>query len=176
VTDDIPTLRTERLELRALSESDLEAFTAMMADERVYSWLGGKPSTAADAWRSMASFLGHWSLRGYGQWALEERESGSFVGRAGLWNPHGWPGLEVGWTVAADHWGKGYATEAGRASLEWGFATLDVDEIISLTRTDNAASQRVMTKLGLHYSHDIELLGHQQGVYRITRQEWDDRG
>jgi RimJ/RimL family protein N-acetyltransferase len=176
VTADIPQLRTARLELRALREADLEPFAAMMADERVYGWLGGKASAPADAWRSMATFLGHWTLRGYGQWALEERESGRFVGRAGLWQPHGWPGLEVGWTVAADQWGKGYATEAGRASLEWGFATLDVDQIISLTRTDNAASRRVMTKLGLRYSHDMELLGHKQVVYAITRDEWNSHG
>ena len=176
MTDDIPRLHTQRLELRALCDADLEPFAAMMADERVYRWLGGQPSTPADAWRSMAVFLGHWSLRGYGQWALEERESGRFVGRAGLWNPHGWPGLEVGWAVAPDHWGKGYATEAGRASLQWAFATLDLDQVISLTRTDNAASQRVMTKLGLRYSHDIALLGHQQVLFRIAREEWADRG
>ena len=176
MTADIPQLRTQRLTLRALCETDLEDFTAMMADQRVYRWLGGQPSTAADAWRSMAGFLGHWALRGYGQWALEEQESGRFVGRAGLWNPHGWPGLEVGWTVTPEDWGRGYATEAGQASLQWAFATLGVDEIISVTRPDNAASRRVMTKLGLRYSRDVELLGHRQVVYRITREAWQDHG
>ena len=67
----------------------------------------------------MAYFVGHWELRGFGKWALFEQGSGELVGRAGLLQPEGWPGLEVGWLVGREHWGRGYAPEAGRASMEW---------------------------------------------------------
>ncbi len=72
----------------------------------------------------MAMFVGHWSLRGYGLWAAEERATGEFVGRIGLWNPEGWPGLEVGWLLDCACWGRGLATEGARAALAYAFTTL----------------------------------------------------
>ena len=77
----------------------------------------------SDAWQQMAWFLGQWELRGTGHWALEEKNSGQFVGRAGLHRPerHDWPGVEVGWVLHPDYWGKGYATEAGAAAVRYGF-------------------------------------------------------
>ena len=97
----------------------------------------------------MAYFLGHWELRGFGQWALVERDGGRLVGRAGLLRPEAWPGLEVGWLVARDHWGRGFAPEAGRASLEWARGELGADHVISLIEDDNERSQRVAEKLGM---------------------------
>ena len=67
------------------------------------------------AWRRIATYLGHWTLRGYGHWAIEEKASGRFVGYSGLWNPEGWPEPEVIWSLTADAHGRGYATEAARA-------------------------------------------------------------
>jgi RimJ/RimL family protein N-acetyltransferase len=86
-------LETERLRLRMFRETDLDAHAAMSADPEVMRYLGatGEPLTRLDAWRQMAMFLGHWQLRGYGVWAVEERASGTFVGRIGLFNPEGWP-------------------------------------------------------------------------------------
>ena len=81
----------------------------------------GKPEglTPHEAWLDMAVLSGHWMLRGFGHWALEDLETGELVGRAGLYYPPDWPGLEVGWTVAREHWGKGYAPEAARAACGW---------------------------------------------------------
>jgi RimJ/RimL family protein N-acetyltransferase len=96
-----PELDTERLRLRALRLDDLDAYARMYSNPDVMRFLeSGVPLDRAAAFRSMATHLGHWQLRGYGQWALEERATGAFVGRAGLWQPEGWPGLEVGgrWT------------------------------------------------------------------------------
>ena len=113
------TLETERLRLRMFRETDLDAYAAMSADPEVMRYLGatGEPLTRREAWRQMAMFLGHWQLRGYGVWVVEERASGALVGRIGLFNPDGWPGLECIWTLARGAWGKGYATEGARVRV-----------------------------------------------------------
>src|SRR5215470_13677785 len=124
------TLGTERLSLRMFRESDLDAYAGMCADPEVMRYPARKPMTRAEAWRNMAMVLGHWQLRGYGLWAVEDRESGLLAGRAGLWRPEGWPGLEVGWTLRREFWGRGYATEAGRAALDHAVTTLKQTYII----------------------------------------------
>src|SRR5262245_60510221 len=120
----IPCLETERLLLRGCRESDFDAYAAIMADPEVMRTLTGTPLPRWEAWRSFAAWAGHWALRGYGMWAVEEKASGQFIGRAGLQYPEGWPGREVGWTIARGHWGRGYATEAGRASVRHAFEVL----------------------------------------------------
>ena len=72
----------------------------------------------------MALAMGHWAIRGYGFFSVEHRETGAWVGRIGPWYPEGWPGPEVGWTLSPDHRGRGYATEAARASVEFAFTEL----------------------------------------------------
>ena len=113
-----PTLDTERLVLRQFEERDLDAYAAMSADAEVMRYIGqGGPIGRDAAWGQLAFFLGHWALRGYGMWALELRASGRLIGRAGFINPEGWPGLELGWLLARDAWGCGYAAEACAAAL-----------------------------------------------------------
>ncbi len=97
----------------------------------------------------MAYFVGHWELRGCGNWALVEQDTGELVGRAGLYYPEAWPGLEVGWLVGRRHWGRGFAPEAGRAAMEWARTALGADHVISLIEDQNARSQRVAEKLGM---------------------------
>ena len=91
---------------------------------------------------------GHWALHGFGMFAVEEKSSGKYVGRVGPWSPPGWPGFEVGWGIAREFRGKGYAVEAARASIDWAFATFEIDEIIHCIDPDNAPSQAVARKLG----------------------------
>jgi RimJ/RimL family protein N-acetyltransferase len=149
---------------------DLEAYARMYADPDVMRFLEqGAPLDHGAAFRSMALHLGHWHLRGYGQWALEERATGRFVGRAGLWQPEGWPGLEVGWVLSRDAWGLGYATEAGGAAIGYAFDVLQADEIISLIRPENTGSIRVAERLGETYQRDIELMGEVARVYGKPR-------
>lgn len=176
MTADIPVVHTDRLILRGLRDDDLDDFAEMMADERVARWFGGQPIDRKESWLSLAMHLGHWTLRGYGQWAAEERETGRFVGRIGLWQPATWPGLEVGWAVTPELWSRGYATEGGRAAVAWAFEQLGVDEVISLTIPDNAASRRVMEKVGLHYDRTQEVAGHEQVIYLVNRDEWTSGG
>jgi RimJ/RimL family protein N-acetyltransferase len=144
----VPTLETSRLLLREWRAGDIEGFATMSADSEVMRYLGGAHDRA-ESWRRMALHAGHWALRGYGNWAVERKADGAFMGRVGLWNPEGWPGLEVGWTLARAVWGQGYATEAGRAAMDWAWADLDVRRLISVIHPDNRASIRVAERLGL---------------------------
>ncbi len=177
----IPDLTTQRLVLRALGERHLDEWTRLQTDPRIAEWLGGVPdpqpdpqTAREDAWRVMAMFAGHWALRGYGQWAMEHADTGRLIGRAGLWNPEGWPGVEVGWMVDSAEWGRGYASEAGRMAVDWAFTTLDLDEVISVTLPHNTASRRVMEKVGLtDTGTTVTLRGHEQVLYRITRTDWE---
>jgi RimJ/RimL family protein N-acetyltransferase len=169
----IPELVTERLLLRGLQESDLDAYAAICADAEVRRYLGdGRPLERPAAWREIAIFLGHWDLRGFGQWAVVERASGEFVGRAGLWQPEGWPGLEVGWVLGRPYWGHGFATEAAGASLELAFGTLGARRVISLIRPDNRRSIRVAQRLGERYDRQVALSGTVHHVYAIDRETW----
>ena len=117
---EIPTLETERLTLRGWREEDLDAYASLVSDEEVTRYIGGVRSRS-DAWGGIANMLGHWTLRGFGLWAVNRKSDGIFIGRVGLYYPDGWPGLEVGWVLARPYWGYGYATEAARASRDYGF-------------------------------------------------------
>jgi RimJ/RimL family protein N-acetyltransferase len=146
----VPELRTERLLMRGFREEDLDALAEISADSEVTRWVGDPDGLSREeTWRRMAYFVGHWVLRGFGQWALFERDSGLLVGRAGLLQPEAWPGLEVGWLVGRRYWGRGFAPEAGRASLEWARDALGADHVISLIEPHNDRSARVAEKLGM---------------------------
>lgn len=167
------TLETERLVLRMLRESDFESYAQMCGDPEAMRYIGdGQALTRPLAWRNLALMIGHWSLRGYGLWAVEERASGALVGRVGFWNPEGWPGFELGWLLRRSSWGKGYATEAARAALQFAFTEMGRPQVISLIHPDNAASIRVAERLGERPAGSAEVLGTTVLVYRITREEW----
>ena len=121
----------------------------MMADIEVVRFLGdSEPAPRDVAWRHLAMLAGHWQLKGFGHWAVEVKETGAFIGRVGLWFPEGWPDYEVGWVIARDAWGHGYATEAARPALQHAFGTLGLRHVISLVVPDNLPSTRVAEKLG----------------------------
>jgi RimJ/RimL family protein N-acetyltransferase len=155
----IPSLATSRLRLRAFRESDLDAYAAMCADAEVMRYIGaGGPVDADIAWRQMALFLGSWSLRGHGMWALEERAGSRLVGRVGFLDPPGWPGCELGWLLARGAWGKGYATEAARAARDYGRDALGLTELISLIRPDNQRSIGLAQRLGATLGETIAFM------------------
>ena len=163
----IPTVQTPRLTLRGFEERDFESYAALMVDAEVTRFLGdGSPVSAADAWRQMAMIVGHWQLRGFGLWAVEERSSGALIGRIGLHEPGGWPGFELAYTLGKQYWGKGYATEGGRASLDHARMVLGRHDIISIIRPDNAGSIRVATTLGATRAESIEFFGAPSDIYR----------
>jgi len=142
----------------------------MCADPVAMRYIGnGNVLDPGQSWREVAMHLGHWMLRGYGQWALERKEDGAWVGQAGLWNPPGWPGLEVGWRLAREAWGEGYATEAGRAAIEWAWKTLDVNDLISVIQPGNVASILVAERLGLSRLREDQVKGQDVLIFGISR-------
>lgn len=165
----VPEVETDRLLLRGFRDEDGEAWAEICADEETMSWLAREPMDRGDAWRHMAELAGHWQLKGYGQWAMEERDGGELVGRAGLYFPADWPGLEVGWLVRRDRWGRGYATEAGAAAVRFAFEQVGADHVLSLIAPENVASRRVAEKLGARPAGSVELRGHTLEVLRIDR-------
>jgi|SRR5690348_4616155 RimJ/RimL family protein N-acetyltransferase len=166
----IPTLDTQRLILRQFRQDDFEALAAIHADPEVMRYLGdGRPKSRAETWLMMASYLGHWELRGYGLWAVEEKATRRFIGRIGLLNPEGWPGLEVAWTLARDRWGNGFATEGARAALEHAFSILKRDHVISLIHPDNFNSIRVAQRIGEKLEGQVPLIGVMRSIYGIRR-------
>lgn len=163
----IPHLTTERLLLRRFLPEDFETYAVMMADPIVTRFLGdGRPLSRADAWRQMAMFAGHWALRGYGLWAVEERATGQFIGRIGCLEPEGFPAFEVGYTLAPSAWGKGYAREGAAASLRFARETLGRREITSIIRPANLASIRVAESLGAVAGETVEFFGAPSILYR----------
>ena len=148
-----PTLETERLVLRPFRDDDLSDYFAMEDTPEVRSGLRTSDDFGMpDAFRKMAAWLGQWELRGTGHWALEERNSGRFVGSVGLnqaeITPLDWPGVEVGWTLHPDQWGRGYATEAGAAAVGYGFEELREAQLFSCILSDNSRSHAVAQRLG----------------------------
>src|SRR5579872_1679471 len=144
----IPGLETGRLRLRAHRVEDLDACAAMWADPAVTRYLSVQPLTREDVWARLLRYAGHWSLMGYGFWAVEEKSSGAFVGDIGIAEFHREisPRLELpeaGWILAANAQGKGYATEALQAVVAWSQRRLTC-----LIHPDNAASFRVAAKCG----------------------------
>jgi len=149
-----PTLTTERLTLRAHRIADLPACVAMWQDVEVVRHTIGSPSPPSRTWLRLLSYAGHWSLLGFGYWALEHTESGAFLGEIGFadFKRDLHPALddvpEVGWVLAPQAHGKGYATEALRAAIAWGDEAFTTDHTVCIIYPENTASLRVAAKLG----------------------------
>jgi RimJ/RimL family protein N-acetyltransferase len=166
-------LETANLILRMFGEDDFESYASICADPEVTRYLGdGKALSRHEAWRQMAMIVGHWQLRGYGIWAVEDRKSGKLAGRIGFFNPEGWPGFELGWVLGRDYWGRGYATEGASRALDYTFVEMGRDHVISLIHPENHGSIRVAERIGEKLEGRTELFGHEVLVYGIDRAGW----
>jgi RimJ/RimL family protein N-acetyltransferase len=170
-----PVIETERLKLRQWCGDDVAANTAMLSDPGTarYITVDGKPITTELAgWRNAAVMAGHWALHGVGMFVVEEKSTGKYVGRVGPWFPPGWPGFEVGWGIAREFRGMGYASEAARASIDWSFATFELDQIMHVIDCENTLSQAVARRLGAERGSQIDLFGHVADVWITRRDGW----
>jgi RimJ/RimL family protein N-acetyltransferase len=150
----VPTLETARLVLRGHQLADLQEYTAMWNEPGFYQFLGGKPLGEEDVWRKILTQQGHWTMMGYGYWAVEEKSTGRFIGCVGFSDFHrdlepsikGFP--EIGWVLTPRVHGLGYATEAVGAVLNWGRAHFQKRQMVCIIDPDNEASLRVARKFG----------------------------
>jgi len=151
---DVPVFETERLRLRGHTMGDFAHTKALWGDAAVMEHMGGKPLTLEECWARFLRYAGHWSVLGFGYWVVEERETAEFVGEVGFANfkrdmesavgdlP------ELGWVLAPAKHGKGYATEAAKAALDWGRKHFHSNEFVCLIHPGHKASIRVARKCG----------------------------
>lgn len=165
------TLETTRLVLRLPQAEDAEALMEIHHDPQAIKYVvfGAAPGGISAAWRNIAMMLGHWQLRGYGQWTVVEKRTGEVIGRVGLWHPEGWLGIDLGWIIRRARWNNGFATEAARAALDWAWKNVATDHIISLIQPDNAPSIRVAEKIGERFERKDAMNGGEVMVYGIRR-------
>ena len=142
-----PVIETQRLIMRPPELNDFDAWAGFCADEVSMRFLGGALSRPA-AWRNMLTLSGAWLLQGFGYFSVIEKDSGAWVGRVGPWFPEAWPGPEVGWGIIRERAGRGYATEAGAAALDYVFDTLGWKRVIHVIDPDNTPSHGVARRLG----------------------------
>lgn len=159
-------LETKRLRFRLWQESDFESFSEYFADVENARYLGGIKSRE-ESWRLMASYLGHYGLKGYGYWAIEEKTTSQLVGCVGLWNSEPWPEPELGYWLLEEMQGKGFAKEAAEKVRDYAFGKLQMDTFVSYIDPENSPSIKLALRLGALYDKDIKLLDF--GVHRIYR-------
>jgi [ribosomal protein S5]-alanine N-acetyltransferase len=174
-------IQTARLLLRRWQDDDLERLVALHADPRVARFLSvdGRPWPRERSVGAFEHFRRQWREQGFGPWAAVDRRSGRWLGQVGLNRRPGWPGphkVEVGWELHPSVWGRGLATEGGRAALGYGFEVVGLERIISAARADNAASRRVMEKLGLAFQGEFTHQGALVAWYAIDRADWLQAG
>ncbi len=142
-------VHTDRLDLRLPDEGDLDAWWSWHQDDQTIAGLAlPGPMSRDEAWRAMAMMLGHWHLRGFGMWTIVERSTGRAIGRGGLFYPHGWPELEVGWLLGPDARGQGYAVEMARAALSLASSVLGATRVCHVILPTNRPSIAVAERLG----------------------------
>ena len=181
-------IRTERLLMRRWRDEDREPFAALNADLAVMEHMQGVMTRErSDAY--MDRIEAWWDDHGWGLWAIEVPGVAPLIGHTGLWPADfvtGEPMVEVGWRIAREHWGHGYATEAAREALRFGFEDAGLDEVVSFTVPQNERSWRVMERIGLRrdpsgdFDHPkVDAVAYQHLVrhvfYRLGRAEWSAR-
>ena len=169
-----PVLETERLRLRVPEKRDFEGYAQMNSDEEAMRYIGGTLPRAA-AWRKFLQMPGAWALQGFAMFTVETRE-GEWLGQLGPWQPEGWPGTEVGWAFKRGAWGRGYATEAAVAAIDWAFDALGWSEVIHSFSPDNRASIALAERLGSRNLGPGKLpepfASERIDIYGQTREQW----
>jgi RimJ/RimL family protein N-acetyltransferase len=172
----VPPLLTERLELRRFTAADLEPLLDVFGDAEVMRYVGAerRPLGREQVEALLARADADWSEHGFGLLAITERDTGRLVGEAGLQHLEAGPDIEMGYTLARAAWGRGYATEAARAVVRWGFAGLRLHRIVAVADPANAASLHVLDKLGMTRHGRRECYGAAMAEHALSLGEWRD--
>ncbi len=173
---EVPVIETKRLKLRGHRLEDFVDCAAMWADPIVTRHIGGKPFSEEEVWARLLRYVGHWSLMGFGYWAIEERDTGDFVGELGFadFKRDMEPSIkgvpELGWVLASKAHGKGYATEAVRAAIAWGEDHFGPVRTVCIIHPDNLASIRVAEKCGYKDLQHTTYKGHATLLFNRVRE------
>lgn len=160
-------LSTGRLLLEPITAHHFEAHARIVGDADVMRYIIDEPMTRAQAWWNIARYVGHWQIRGYGMYAAVEKSSGTIVGHMGFLNPEGGRGFELGWILARDAWGKGYASEGTRALVDYAFGPLGQSHIVCVINQHNARSLAVAERLGARLEREETEGGKTLRIYGI---------
>lgn len=159
-------IESDRLTLRTFKETDWKDLYEYYSDVETTKYTSGKILSEGETWRVMASMIGHWSIKGYGPYALEEKEKGKIIGISGLWYPNDWPEPEIKWGLNRSYHGKGYATEAARRVQLIAKEYLPETSLISLIHSKNEPSIRLAVTLGCSFEKEIVFRGDFWRIYR----------
>ena len=163
-------LETDRLYMRRFRTNDLDVFSQILGQDEVGQWLPrGRGYTKDEVEKVLDNVAKHWQEKGYGIWAVIEKESGKIIGHCGLNYVKQNDEVEVLYGFGKEYWGLGYATEAAKAALSFGFEKIGLDRIVAFAKIDNIASRRVIEKIGLKYIKDIEIFGMNCAYYELKK-------
>jgi ribosomal-protein-alanine N-acetyltransferase len=169
----VPVIQTRRLRLRPWRDDDLDRLAAIYADAEVMRYIGpGTTASRAQTIRSIVRMRAVWEEHGFGMWALEVADSGELIGRQGLSFLDQSPEIEIGYCLARDAWGHGYATESGREVVRYAFEVLGLDHLAGITYPQNQASQEVLKKCGLQYAGEMRYYDVDVHYFALTREGW----
>ncbi len=159
-------IETPRLVLRQFAHADWAAMHAHYSDLESTRFTFRRALTEGESWRAMASMVGHWTLHGYGPYALQDKVSGQVMGTAGLWYPNDWPEPEIKWALTKAYWGKGYAKEAALTVQAAALKNLPHLRLISQIHADNTASIQLALSVGCTLEKEVEFRGAKHLIYR----------
>ncbi|WP_374445804.1 GNAT family N-acetyltransferase [Stella sp.] len=172
-------LATERLDLVPLGRAHLAEYAALIAKPEVHRYLSQAKAIAADPAGQAERIVGiaeqQWRDRGYGPFAVFARGDGAFVGRGGLFWIERLQAVEINYMLDPATWGRGYATELARAFLVFGFGRLGLDRMVATTNPENAASRRVLLKVGMTADGQRDFGTHMVDFFRIDRSAWEGK-
>jgi ribosomal-protein-alanine N-acetyltransferase len=167
---------TARLRLRRLTDDDLARLHEFHQNPGFRRFLGESPPLEQFVREQRTRWDEHFDTHGWGQWAVERKDDGTFLGRCGLIMQHvdGQDEVEVGYAIGEPFWGRGFAAEAARASRDWAFRNLRIPHVISLIHADNVRSARVAESNGMNVWKEALHRGIPHRVFGITRGRWDE--
>jgi RimJ/RimL family protein N-acetyltransferase len=169
----IPEIETDRLRLRAFTPGDLDDLYLVFGDAEVMTYIsGGKPRTREATRTGLLRTIEGWRERGFGLWAVVEKDTGRVIGYCGLIFLEGTTEIELAYGLAKSSWGKGLATEAARAGLRFGFEELKLERIVAVVNPQNIPSQRVLEKLGMKYTRNAHHYDADLMYYEISKQDY----
>jgi ribosomal-protein-alanine N-acetyltransferase len=169
---EIPTIATDRLHLRPFLESDARRLHQILMEEGVLRYFPNPDPPSLDRVRQfIMKQLEHWEKHGFGRWAVHSKANDELIGWNGLQHLPKTDEIEIGFLLSKVYWGKGLATEGGKAGLKYGFETLKLERIVGIVHPENTASQGVLKKLGLVFVSEAEYFGMHVHRYVAQRHE-----